>query len=48
VGIRQTNPQQVSEATHTKKNIQGQRLSTLDQQGHQVKHKKNKQIIQSI
>jgi hypothetical protein len=40
VGILQTNPQQVSETTHTTKQFQGQRSSTLDQQGHQEKPKK--------
>jgi hypothetical protein len=36
----------VSETTHTTKKFQGQRSSTLDQQGHQEKPQKTTQIIQ--
>jgi hypothetical protein len=46
VGLLQTNPQQVSETTHTTKKFQGQRSSTLDQKGHQEKPQKTTQIIQ--
>jgi hypothetical protein len=45
VGLLQTNPQQVSETTHTTKKFQGQRSSTLDQKGHQEKPQKTTQII---
>jgi hypothetical protein len=34
------------ETTHTTKKFQGQRSSTLDQQGHQEKPQKTTQIIQ--